>query len=122
MPANHRADGAFHEGMALAYLLARGYHLVARNFHFGRIGEIDLVMRDGDIYVFVEVKGRRSHSFGMPEEALTPAKRRQIRRVAEGFIHLHGIAHYTARFDVIAIDYATGVGGRPEIRHYIDAF
>ncbi|HYH55460.1 MAG TPA: YraN family protein, partial [Anseongella sp.] len=102
--------------------LERGYTLVKRNFHFGRAGEIDLVMRDGDIYVFIEVKARRSRGFGLPEDALTVSKRRQIRKVAEGFIYVNRITGYTARFDVIAIDYVTGAGGEPEIRHHIDAF
>lgn len=119
---NRRADGSAHESIALRYLLGRGYRLVKRNFHFGRVGEIDLVMRDGDIYVIVEVKARRSHGFGLPEESVTPSKRRQIRRVAEGFIHINGLAGESIRFDVVAIDYATGSGGEPEIRHYIDAF
>lgn len=119
---NRRADGSAHEERVLRYLLGRGYTLVRRNFHFGRAGEIDLVMRDGDTYVFVEVKARRSHGFGLPEEAVTPSKRRRVRRVAEGFIHINGLAGKNVRFDVVAIDYATGRGGQPEIRHYIDAF
>ena len=121
-PVNRRSDGTAHEEIALRYLLDRGYTLIQRNFHFGRAGEIDLVMRDGDIHVFVEVKARRSHRFGLPEEALTPSKRRQIRKVAEGFIYVNGLTEYTPRFDVVAIDYVTGTGGEPEIRHHIDAF
>ena|ERR1041384_3935927 len=120
--SNRRGDGTAHEAVALGYLLELGYTLVARNFHFGRAGEIDLVMRDGAAYVFVEVKARRSHGFGLPEEAVTPAKRRQIRKIAEGFVLVNRLDEYQARFDVVAIDYVTGAGGRPEIRHYIDAF
>jgi len=121
-PTNRRSDGAEHEELALRYLLDLGYRLVKRNFHFGRSGEIDLVMSDGGVYVFVEVKCRRSHSHGMPEDAVTPAKRRRIRRIAEGFFHVMQLSAYEARFDMIAIDYATGSGGRPEIRHHINAF
>jgi putative endonuclease len=119
---NRRADGAEHEEMALGYLLRLGYRLVKRNFSFGAAGEIDLIMRDGPVYVFVEVKARRSHEFGPPEGSVTVAKRRRIRRVAEGFVHVNDITDYEARFDVVAIDYVTGVGGLPEIRHHIDAF
>ena len=121
-PINRRSDGAEHEDLALNHLLAKGYKLVKRNFHFGRSGEIDLVMRDGDVYVFVEVKARRSHAFGPPEDAVTPAKRRQVRRVAEGFVHVMGLTEFEGRFDVVAIDYVTGRGGEPEVRHHIDAF
>ena len=63
-PTNRRADGATQEELALEYLLALGYRLVKKNFQFGKVGEIDLVMRDGETYVFVEVKARRSHGFG----------------------------------------------------------
>ena len=117
-----RSDGAAFEEIALRYLLGRGYRLIRKNFRLGRLGEIDLVMRDGDIYVFIEVKGRRTHQFGMPEDAVTIAKRRQIMKVARGFIHINALSDYEARFDVVAIDYATGVGGEAEIRHHIDAF
>jgi putative endonuclease len=123
VPFNTRRDGADHEELALAFLAEKGYRLVERNFHLGRAGEIDLVMRDGAVLVFIEVKARRTHLYGLPEEAVTPAKRRQIRRVAEGYVQVRGITDYQARFDVIAIDYATGVDEQhPEIRHFVDAF
>jgi putative endonuclease len=119
---NRRQDGAEHETLALAYLESKGYQLVKQNFTFGRVGEIDLVMRDGATWVFVEVKARRSYRYGRPEDAVPPAKQRVIRRVAEGFIHIWKLRNVHARFDVVAVDYVSGVGGRPEIRHMIDAF
>lgn len=119
---NKRKDGADNEEIALRYLLDLGYTLIKRNFRFSRMGEIDLIMRDKGFYVFVEVKSRRSHGFGLPEEAVTPSKRRQIRKVAEGFIYINGLVQYEARFDVVAIDYVTGRNGAPEIRHYVNAF
>ncbi len=119
---NTRRDGDTHEQVALEFLLERGYRLVKRQFHYGRAGEIDLVMRDGEVYVMVEVKGRRDHSMGLPEEAVTASKRNRIRQVARGFFYCFGIESYEARFDVVAVDYATGSDGVPEIRHYRDAF
>jgi len=119
---NRRSWGEEHEERALNYLLEKGYRLVKKNFRFGRQGEIDLILRDGEVWVFVEVKTRRSHVFGTPEEAVTPAKRKQLRKVAQGFAYVMGLTEYEARFDVVAIDYATGSGGRPEIRHLTDAF
>ncbi len=121
-PHNSRADGAEHEYIAERYLTGLGYALVRRNFRFGRHGEIDLVMRDGPVYVFVEVKARRSHRFGAPEESITISKQRRVRRVAEGFIHALGLTDMEGRFDVVAIDYVTGRDGVPEIRHHINAF
>ena len=119
---NLRSWGAEGEEMALECLLQKGYRLVKKNFRFGRAGEIDLIMRDGEVWVFVEVKARRNRAFGAPEESITPAKRKQILRIARGFVHVMELTDYEARFDVIAIDYTTGSKGQPEIRHHIDAF
>ena len=121
-PTNLRSRGTEGEELALNYLQHKGYHLVQQNFRFGRSGEIDLIMKDGEVWVFVEVKSRRSHAYGMPEESVTPAKRKQIQRIAKGFVHVMKLTEYEARFDVIAVDYATGSGGKPEIRHHVDAF
>ena len=120
--ANRRREGRVYEQIALDYLLAKGYTLISRNFQFGRTGEIDLVMRDGPVYVFVEVKARRTGTYGTPEESVTPAKRRQIRRVAEGFVYVMKLDSYEARFDMVAVDYLVGSEGNPEIRHHVGAF
>ena len=119
---NRRSWGEEHEELALKHLLGKGLKLVKKNFHFGKAGEIDLIMRDDEVWVFVEVKARRSHTFGLPEEAVTESKRRQIKRVARGFVHIMELKEYEARFDVIALDYVTGNKDQPEIRHSIDAF
>jgi putative endonuclease len=120
--ANRREEGKIYEQMALDYLTTKGYRLISRNFQFGRTGEIDLIMRDGPIYVFVEVKARKTHIYGTPEDSVTEVKRRQIRRVAEGFVHIMKLTDFEGRFDMIAIDFQTGKNGEPEIRHHIDAF
>ena len=120
--ANKRTTGSEFEELALAFLLTLGYRLVKRNFHFGRVGEIDLVMLDGDVYVFVEVKGRRSHTYGLPEEAVTRAKQTTMKKVAQGFFHDNKTEWPVGRFDVVAVDFATGRDGGAEIRHYPNAF
>ncbi|MBC8146120.1 MAG: YraN family protein [bacterium] len=119
---NRRHDGAEHELIALSYLEAKGYELIAQNFHYKRYGEVDLVMRDTSTIVFVEVKCRRNYRFGSPEDSITPTKQRSIRRVAEGFIHRWNLDRFPARFDVVAVDYVSGRDGRPQIRHLVDAF
>jgi len=121
-PPNARTIGSEFEEIALAFLQSLGYRLISRNFHFGRAGEVDLVMADGDIYVFVEVKGRRSHTFGLPEQAVTRAKQKTMQQVARGFFYVNRIAVPVGRFDVIAVDFVTGSKGTPEIRHYPNAF
>ena len=119
-----KAVGDEGEARALAHLQRAGLELVERNYRTpGRGGgEIDLVMRDREVYVFVEVKARKNHFRGTPEDAVDERKRTQLKRVARGFVHVSGLKSYEARFDVVAIDYATGAPGKPEIRHLIDAF
>jgi len=74
--------GAWGEQYAAQYLQEQGYEIVEQNYRYGRVGEIDIVARDGDTWVFVEVKTRRSHRFGLPEEAVTLAKQTQLRKLA----------------------------------------
>ncbi len=73
------------EQVALDYLLSRGLRLVARNFRV-RLGELDLVMADGDQLVFVEVRRRASTRFGGAAASVTPAKQRRVRRAAQAFL------------------------------------
>lgn len=119
---NKRDLGSEFEDLALSFLQSLGYRLVQKNFRFGRTGEIDLVMLDGDVHVFVEVKGRRSHTYGLPEEAITQSKKSTMKKVAQGFFHVNRRVTPTGRFDVVAVDFVTGSNGKPEIRHYLNAF
>jgi putative endonuclease len=90
------------ERVAAAYLEGKGYRILHRNYRFGR-GEIDLIARKGGTIVFVEVKTRSSDSHGEPEEAVTPAKVRQIRKVASAYLAQRRIGECDCRFDVIAV-------------------
>lgn len=116
---NLRRRGQQAEALAAHYLEQRGYRLVARNVHIGRLGEIDLIAYDGEVLVFVEVKARSSVRWGLPEEALTPRKRRFLMRAARAYLVLNGIEHTPCRFDVVAIDLWTHP---PQIRLYQNAF
>ena len=117
--ANNRAAGKSAEDLAADFLLAKGMRIVKRNFHFGRVGEIDIIAEDGQTLVFVEVKARSSTLYGTPEEAITPAKQRAIRKVAQGYLYTHGITDRECRFDVVAIRFFSH---EPEITHLISAF
>ena len=76
---DRRALGASGEALAARHLERRGCRILERNVRCGR-GEIDLVAIDGGTIVFVEVKGNRGRRFGAPEEMVTSAKQRQLRR------------------------------------------
>lgn len=107
------------EHIAEEYLRTLGYHIVARNFRFGRHGEIDVIAYDGDTLVFIEVKYRRSRTYGTPEEAVGQRKRYQLRRIAEGFLYAHPHPASAYRFDVIAIEQTKA---ETTIRHWKNAF
>jgi putative endonuclease len=98
-----RAAGADAEERARRYLERQGLVMVERNFH-SRRGEIDLVMRDGDTLVFVEVRFRRNSRFGTAAESVTPAKQRRIIDAARYFLNCRRQWNdCICRFDVLAI-------------------
>lgn len=90
------------EEAALKFLKKKGYRIVERGFSF-RKGEIDIIAYDRETLVFIEVKARRSFTFGFPEEALTPSKQTQLRKIALGYCTLNKILDVECRFDVISI-------------------
>lgn len=83
-----QASGDAAEDRALAFLRGRGLGLVARNVA-SRLGEIDLVMRDGDTLVFVEVRSRARTDFGGAAASVGPAKQRRLRREAQRYLVAH---------------------------------
>ena len=109
------------EALAAAYLKAHGFEIVRARYRAGR-GDIDIVAREGEILVFCEVKARDSDLFGEPEHAVTRAKQRKIRRIAEAYLFEHDLRDQVCRFDVIAIRFPDQGGGAPRIRHHRNAF
>lgn len=100
---NRRSVGTEYERKAAAYLEALGYRIVERNFRC-RTGEIDLIAWDRRVLVFLEVKYRKTGSFGSPAEAVTPAKQRTICRVADYYRIRKGLSeNQNCRFDVVSI-------------------
>ena len=93
------------EEAALQFLKKKKFRIVEKSFCFLR-GEIDIIAYDRKTLVFLEVKSRRSHKYGFPEEALTPAKQKQLRKVALGYCTLNKIQDIECRFDVISITYS----------------
>jgi putative endonuclease len=89
------------EEQACRHLRKLGYKIVARNWH-SFFGEIDIIARDDDTLVFIEVKSRHSLSYGSPEESLTPEKQKRI--IATACIYLNQIEDQVpVRFDFVSI-------------------
>lgn len=92
------------EDLAVAELGRRGYAIVARRYRT-RHGEIDVVARDGDELVFVEVRRRSGEMCGAAAESVTRNKQRRVARMAADYLSRHGLYDRCAvRFDVVAID------------------
>jgi len=108
------------EAAAERYLRRRGYKVLARSDRFG-LGELDLVMLDRKTIVFVEVKTRQSHDAGHPSEAVDKSKQRKLTQLAVAFLKRHDLLEHPARFDVIAVTWATGKR-LPMIEHTKNAF
>lgn len=90
------------EALAVKHLKARGCKILAQNYR-ARRGEIDIIVRDDEFTVFVEVKTRRSLKFGVPQAAVTWQKQRQISKVALAYLQAQNLLDAPCRFDVIAI-------------------
>jgi putative endonuclease len=114
-----QALGRAGEEIACAYLRRKKYAIVARSFRLFR-GEIDIIAKDGETLVFVEVKARADESHGRPEESVTPGKQRQIRKIALGYVAVNPPGDVDCRFDVISILFREGNDYRLE--HFKDAF
>jgi len=123
MSRPHLALGAEGESRAAAFLARRGYRIVARNVRAGGV-EIDIVALRGRLVVFVEVKTRRSRSFGPPEAAVDARKQARLVRGAAAWLQAHrGLARRT-RFDVIICEPGSrgGTSGGWRLRHLEGAF
>lgn len=102
------------EERAARFFIEAGCEVLARGFKT-RLGEIDLVVRDGATVVFVEVKTRRGDRFGPPEEAVGPRKQAHMAKAALLYARSRRLGDVPMRFDVISIS-------REGIRHIRDAF
>ncbi len=102
MPHLRSQIGHHGEDLAVAFLQSRGFRILDRNWRI-RLGEIDIIAeRSGHIH-FVEVKTRRTSTYGYPEEAVTPAKLRVIARVGEAWFLAKNRPFSTFQLDVVSI-------------------
>ncbi|NQU12859.1 MAG: YraN family protein [Desulfobacteraceae bacterium] len=94
--------GELGEKLALKKLKALGYKKITQNYRCA-LGEVDLIARDNDTLVFVEIKTRRGKSIGYAKEAVDARKRRQLSKVALAYMKSNDCYGVKARFDVVAI-------------------
>jgi len=116
MPSPRQQSGSHGEELALKYLEDQGYRRLEQQWR-SRYGEIDLIMMDQDELVFVEVKLRSSHDFGLPEEMVSRSKTNRISKTAECYLEKNNPEERFWRFDTIAI---TLRGSHYEIFHLKD--
>ncbi|MBW7842886.1 MAG: YraN family protein [Ignavibacterium sp.] len=116
---NKKDFGKDGEEIAAKYLLKKGFEILKRNYRFSH-GEIDIIAKDGDTLVFVEVKTRKNLEHGEPEYAITKKKIQQLKKIAELYLFDKQIEEADCRFDVIAI--ILGSENNPQITHYENAF
>jgi len=111
------AQGTAAEDFALRYLETRGLILVTRNFRC-RVGELDLILRDGEHLVFVEVRSRRHDRFGTPAESVTRRKQQRLLRAAAFYLQRQRL-DLPCRFPVVAI---LQTGNEAQVEWIQDAF
>lgn len=102
---NNLPTGKSGEDMACKYLKGLGYKIIERNYRI-RGGEIDIIARDKDYLVFVEVKARYSHNFGSPAESITPWKIKALKKTALFYNNKIRWGNKPYRFDLVTIDYS----------------
>lgn len=119
MSGNKKDVGNRGEELAVNLLKEKKFEIIERNYRYGH-GEIDIIAKDGDIMVFIEVKTRKNLEFGPPEMSVTKNKQRQIRKIAGAYLIEKNIKDVDCRLDVVAILLNKNLP--PEINHIENAF
>jgi putative endonuclease len=114
-------SGEWGEKVAEQELKKAGFSIVGRRVRFGPRAELDLVARDGDVLVFVEVKTRKGEMFGRPSAAVDRKKRRLVSRAAVRYLQRLKNPRVFFRFDVVEVIGEPG-DKNPEVRHIRNAF
>lgn len=117
MTLQRRRLGIRGENIAASYLQKKGLRIVERNYRC-RLGEIDIIARDGGCLVFVEVRTKSTRAFGLPQESITATKVRKLRRLAQYYLVQRSMGELNVRFDVVAVNCV----GNMQITHIENAF
>lgn len=116
---NQRELGKWGEGKAKEYLMGKGYRILQENYKC-KAGEIDLIGSHGGYLVFIEVKTRRSTSYGLPVEAVDHRKQQKYIKTALNYIKEKRMLNTNYRFDIVEV--RIGRDGSTSINHIVNAF
>jgi len=103
------------EEIAAFYLANHGYTIIERNFK-KRYGDIDIVAKKGETLIFVEVKTRKTNAYGLPVEAITPWKLRNLLKYVEYYKLVKNLSDVSMRIDLISVSFHSK--NHPEIKHF----
>lgn len=103
-----KQTGRHGEDIAVRHLVGKGYKVIDRNWRCP-IGELDIIMKDGDTLVFVEVRTRRGQSFGTAAESVTPAKQERLIELARTYLQEREAPPQSWRIDVVAVQLGPGL-------------
>lgn len=113
---NTRITGAECEQKAVKFLKEKNFSIIKTNYRVGRLGEIDIIARDGEYICFIEVKARSSNIFGTPGEAVTYQKQKKIRQIASIYLSNTDQMNNSVRFDIAEIQ-MKNIDGRNQAYH-----
>jgi putative endonuclease len=99
---NNRETGRLGEDYAVEYLVKGGYRIITRNFNT-RFGELDIIALEGNKLLFIEVKTRRSTTYGYPREAVSYQKQYKIKNMASFYLQGTGQIDRQIRFDIVEV-------------------
>ena len=98
-----KTTGMIGEKLAADFLTKQGYEIVETNYRC-KEGEVDIIAKDGEFLVFVEVRGKNSRAFGSPEESVTARKKQHLRNVAARYQETHDDLPLQWRIDFVAVE------------------
>ena len=101
MKYNNKELGKKGEDLACEYLINNGYHILARNYRFSKFCEIDIIAEYKNCTVFIEVKTRKTNSFGTPMEAITKEKYQHIKLGVLNYVKVNNVKKF--RIDAVGI-------------------
>ncbi len=107
------------EDEAVKFLQKQGYKIIQRNYK-NKLGEIDIIAKDGKTLCFIEVKTRTNLNFGYPQEAITQQKQKKLNRVALSYLKQYNLLNFPARFDIASVMFTNQ--NKTEIEIIKDAF